>query len=174
MQLHLLSSKFLVQNASMNNKLCENSVRAWSNLVRAEAAVLVSVENDIKQAGFPPLVWYDLLLELKKAENHRLRPFELEERVLLRQYNLSRLIDRMETDQLVQRIRCKTDARGLHIALMPKGHDLLKRMWPIYAEAIYKHFAAKLAIGEHEQLADLLQKVTDKNRHHSGFNLPAK
>jgi DNA-binding MarR family transcriptional regulator len=143
----------------MNEKLCKNSVRAWTNLVRTESAVLAAVENDLKEAGFPPLSWYDVLLELQKAENGRLRPYELEERMLLRQYSLSRLVDRMEIEKLVQRERCINDARGLHIALLPKGRDLLKQMWPIYSEAIYQHFAAKMAIGEHQLLADLLEKI---------------
>lgn len=143
----------------MPGKICENSVRAWARLVRAESAVLSAVEHELKANGYPPLAWYDVLLELKSAPQQRLRPIELEPRMLLKQYNLSRLIDRMEAEGLVERQKCSTDARGLHLALLPAGKDLLKKMWPVYEQAIARHFASKLAPGEPAQLADLLEKL---------------
>ena len=143
----------------MSGKICENSIRAWAKLVRAESAVLSAVEHELKAAGYPPLAWYDVLLELKQAPQQRLRPIELEPRMLLKQYNLSRLIDRMEAEGLVERQKCPTDARGLHLALLPAGKELLKKMWPAYEQAIARHFAGKLAPGEPAQLADLLEKL---------------
>ena len=144
-----------------NPLLCPFSIQAWSRLVRAESAVLAQVERDLKAAGFPALAWYDVLLELDRSEFGRLRPFELEERMLLRQYNLSRLIDRMETEKLVSRQRCASDARGFHVQIETAGRELRARMWPVYAEAVKQHFALKLGDGEAEELARLLGKLID-------------
>ncbi len=47
-----------------------------------------AVEQDLKKAGFPPLAWYDALLELSRAQ-HPLRPVELEKQMLLPQYSTS-------------------------------------------------------------------------------------
>jgi len=143
----------------MSGKIPEIAVRAWAKLVRAEGAVLAAVERDLKAAGFPPLAWYDVLLELKRAPPQGLRPLELEPRLLLQQYNLSRLIDRMQADGLVDRQTCATDARGHHLVLLPAGRDLLRRMWPAYERAIALHFADKLSAGEAAQLAQLLDKL---------------
>jgi len=143
----------------MSGVLCANSIQAWAELVRAEACVLDAGERELRAEGFPPPIWYDLLLELKAAPEHHLRPVELEARLLLKQYHLSRVIDRMEAEQLVARRKCPTDARGLHIALLPAGGALLKKMWPAYQAAIGRHFAAKLGPGEHQQLSALLDKL---------------
>jgi len=143
----------------MNEKVPEAAVRAWAKLVRAEGAVLAAVERDLKAAGFPPLAWYDVLLELKRAPQQRLRPLELEPRLLLQQYNLSRLIERMAADGLVERQKCADDARGHHLLLLPAGRDLLRKMWLAYERAIALHFADKLSAGEAAQLAHLLDKL---------------
>jgi len=155
LHLHLLSSTL----PRMNEKLSETAVRAWAKLVRAESAVLAAVERDLKAAGYPPLAWYDVLLELKRAPQQRLRPLELEPRLLLQQYNLSRLIDRIEAEGLVERQKCATDARGHNLVLLPAGRELLRKMWPVYERAIARHFADKLAPGEAAQLAHLLDKL---------------
>lgn len=143
----------------MAGKLCDNSIRAWAKLVRAESTVLAAVERDLKAAGYPPLAWYEVLSELARAPQHRLRPLELEARISLRQYNVSRLLDRMAAEKLVTRQKCPTDGRGLHIALESAGNALLKKMWPVYERAICRHFAGKLGAGEPAQLETLLEKL---------------
>src|SRR5947209_20067851 len=85
-------------------------IRAWARLVRAQQAVLAAVEAELKAAGFPPLAWYDVLLELSRKDEG-LRPFALEQELLLAQYNLSRLLDRLESAGYVERRPCPDDAR---------------------------------------------------------------
>ena len=82
----------------MKHEPSEETVTAWARLVRAEQTVLGRIEAALKAADLPPLSWYDVLLELGRAEDGRLRPLELERRTLLAQYNASRLIDRMEKE----------------------------------------------------------------------------
>ncbi|MDP1165611.1 MarR family transcriptional regulator, partial [Klebsiella pneumoniae] len=81
-------------------------------LMRVQGKVLGAVEQDLKKAGFPPLAWYDALLELSRAPSGELRPFELEKQMLLPQYSTSRLIDRLVEEGLAARRECKMDKRG--------------------------------------------------------------
>jgi len=76
---------------------------AWARLLRAQTHLLGVVERELKQAGLPPLGWYDVLLELSRPGCDGLRPVELEKLLLLAQYNLSRLLDRLEKAGLVER-----------------------------------------------------------------------
>ncbi|MCC7348877.1 MAG: MarR family transcriptional regulator, partial [Variibacter sp.] len=71
------------------------AITAWARLVRVQQGLLAAVEADLKAAGFPPLAWYDALLELSRAPEGRLRPLELEKAMLLPQYGMSRLVDRL-------------------------------------------------------------------------------
>ena len=80
----------------MSDQLSESTEEAWTHLVRAHHAVLSGVERALKRDGYPPLAWYDCLLELDRAGDGGLRPLELEKRLLLPQYGLSRLLKRIE------------------------------------------------------------------------------
>jgi len=139
----------------------EEAVAAWARLVRAEQIVLEKIEAALKGADLPPLSWYDVLLELSRAEGGRLRPLELEQRTLLAQYNASRLIDRMEKAGLVERLPHPEDGRGQLVAITTEGRALQKRMWRVYGPAISTHVEAKLRPAEAVELARLLQKLID-------------
>jgi DNA-binding MarR family transcriptional regulator len=134
-------------------------IRAWARLMRAQQAVLAAVEADLKAVGFPPLAWYDVLLELSRAEKG-LRPFTLEQELLLAQYNLSRLLDRLERAGYLERRACPEDGRGQIVAITPSGRALVKRMWPTYRAAIARHVGAKLSEDDASRLAALLGKLT--------------
>jgi len=137
----------------------EEAMTAWARLIRAEQAVLGKIEAEIKAADLPPLSWYDVLLELGRAENGRLRPLELERRTLLAQYNASRLLDRMAAAGLVKREAHPEDGRGQLIAITPEGRAMQKRMWKVYGPAIERHVGAKLTPREAGDLAGLLAKL---------------
>lgn len=137
------------------------TVTAWARLLRASQALLGAVEADLKAAGFPPLAWYDVLLELRRAGEGGLRPLALQRAMLLAQYNLSRLLDRMEREGLVARRPCPDDARGQLVVATREGLALQERMWPVYREAIRTHFGARLDSASAEVLARLLGKLLE-------------
>ena len=145
----------------MKHEPSDETVTAWTRLVRAEQAVLAKIEAELKAADLPPLSWYDVLLELGRAEHGRLRPLELERRTLLAQYNASRLIDRMETAGLVERQPHPADGRGQLVAITAEGRAMQKRIWKIYGPAIAEHVGKKLRPAEATELARLLQKLID-------------
>ena len=137
---------------------CDATVAAWTRLIRAQRCTLVSVERALKEADLPPLEWYDVLLELDRAGP--LRPRELQDRLLLAQYNLSRLLDRMEKADAVERGHCQEDARGQIVSLTDEGRALRDRMWPVYASAIQQVIGSRLQPGEAAQLSTLLGRLS--------------
>ena len=130
--------------------------------MRAQQRVLAAIEQDLKRAGLPPLAWYDVLLELTRAEAGRLRPLEIEERTLLAQYNLSRLIDRLEREGLVRRQAFGADGRGCWVVITAEGRALQARIWAVYAKAIEAHVGTRLDEASALALADLLAKLAGK------------
>ncbi|MEO1017509.1 MAG: MarR family winged helix-turn-helix transcriptional regulator [Pseudomonadota bacterium] len=112
----------------------------------------------MKAADLPPLAWYDLLLELRRSPDG-LRAKELEDRTLLAQYNLSRLLDRLATAGYLARSIDPGDGRQRILTITASGLALLDAMWPVYAKAIAAHVGEKLSAEEAGQLADLLAKI---------------
>jgi len=140
------------------SKPSEAAVLAWSRLVRAHDASLSAVEAALKAAELPPLEWYDVLLELERAGP--MRPRYLQGHLLLAQYNLSRLLDRMAAAGVVEKSACAEDGRGQLVAITGAGRKLRRRMWPHYAQAIEAAVGARLTDQEAETLAGLLQRLT--------------
>ncbi len=135
------------------------TVDAWARLQRASGAVLSRVEARLKAEGFPPLGWYDVLLELRRADGNTLRPVDIEKRTLLAQYNVSRMIDRLAAAGYVEKLKAPDDGRGVVVRLTPEGTGLLKAMWPVYRKAIETEFAAHLEEGDAQALWGILGKL---------------
>lgn len=131
-------------------------ISAWIGLHRAQRVALAVVERRLKQAGLPPLAWYDVLWELERAGEAGLRPMALEGALLLEQHNLSRLLDRLEARGLVERRRCESDGRGQLVVATPAGQTLRREIWPVYRAAIQEAVGAQLDDVEAGRLAELL------------------
>jgi len=137
----------------------DSVVRAWARLIRAREALVAAVERDLKAAGLPPLAWYDVLLEVSRAADGRLRPFEIEKETLLAQYNLSRLLDRLEREGLIRREPCEDDARGQWVVITEKGRAAQARAWKVYARSIQHHIGERLDDKSAAVLAGLLGRL---------------
>jgi DNA-binding MarR family transcriptional regulator len=135
------------------------TVQTWARLVRAQQLLLERVEEDLKRAGLPPLRWYDVLLELKRAGPKGLRQYAIGEAVLLNKYNVSRLLDRLERDGLLERVACEADGRGAQVRIKPSGNELLRRMWKVYGAAITEHYAQYFSKSDLDGLSALLCKL---------------
>jgi len=143
----------------MKRKPSTEATAAWIRLMRVQGRVLDAVEQDLKKAGFPPLAWYDALLELSRAPSGELRPVELERQMLIPQYSASRLIDRLVEEGLAARRECKVDKRGQFIEITEAGRELQKKMWNAYSAAIEKHVGSKLTDADATKLCALLDRL---------------
>jgi DNA-binding MarR family transcriptional regulator len=138
-------------------------VRAWARLMKAQQMALAAIEQALKSAELPPLAWYDALLELERAGPNGLRPFELEREMLLAQYNLSRLVDRIEKAGYLERRACDDDGRGHVIVITAAGKRIRRSMWPAYAAAIQSVLGDHLSEKQAEALDALLGTLIDRS-----------
>jgi DNA-binding MarR family transcriptional regulator len=145
----------------MSDKPDDSVIRAWARLTRAQQRAQDAIEGALKMAGLPPLAWYDVLLETERAGKQGLRPFELERAMLLAQYNLSRLLDRIEATGYVERQPCEEDARGHRVVITDAGRAVRRRMWPVYARAIEAAVGRHLSIRQATSLGELLGLLID-------------
>jgi DNA-binding MarR family transcriptional regulator len=135
-------------------------IAAWARLLKVSARLVDTAETDLKAAGLPALSWYDALLELHRAGAKGLRPGDLQQEMLLPQYNVSRLIDRLEAAGYVERRPHPEDGRGQVLLITREGTELIRRMWRVYRKTISRSFAGKLAEGEAKRLAKLLERLS--------------
>jgi DNA-binding MarR family transcriptional regulator len=134
-------------------------VEAWASLVRTERSLRDKVEEALKGARLPPLDWYHVLHEVERAPRGMMRQTGVQDRTQLAQYNVCRLVDRLEGEGLVERRQCQLDGRNNVLLITAKGRALRRQMWPVYSTAIEEHVGAHLSQAEAEQLARLLGKL---------------
>src|ERR1700746_545952 len=154
-----LHSPLSSMDRDMKRKPSTEATAAWIRLMRVQSRVLDAVEQDLKRAGFPPLAWYDALLELSRAPTGELRPVELERQMLIPQYSTSRLIDRLVDEGLAARRECKVDKRGQFVQITEAGRELQRRMWGAYSAAIEKYVGSKLSDADAVKLSGLLDRL---------------
>ncbi|MBA3326334.1 MAG: winged helix-turn-helix transcriptional regulator [Rhodobacteraceae bacterium] len=135
------------------------TVTAWVKLMTVSQALLGGIEAALKAAGLPPLTWYDALLEIERAGEGGVRPFELKARLLLPQYGASRLLDRLAGAGLVVRAACDDDGRGQLIRITEAGRRMRRAMWPVYAAQLYATIEGRLDAEDLQRLADLLGRL---------------
>jgi DNA-binding MarR family transcriptional regulator len=142
-----------------DNRLDHEEIAAWARLLKVSAKLVAAAERDLKAAGLPPLAWYDALLELHRAGASGLRPGDLEREMLLPQYNVSRLIDRLEAAGHARRNPHPEDGRGQVLLITEQGTALIRRMWRVYRATIAREFVTKLGTGNAKRLAGLLAQL---------------
>jgi DNA-binding MarR family transcriptional regulator len=122
----------------------DDALATWRAFLTAHAHVTRRISRDLAEAGLPDLSWYDLLWALYTRPGRRLRVNELARDVVLSPTAMSRFVDRVEAAGCVRREPDPADRRALQVVLTDEGRALLRRMWPVYAAGIERHFAAFL------------------------------
>ncbi|WP_169569807.1 MarR family winged helix-turn-helix transcriptional regulator [Sneathiella limimaris] len=127
--------------------------------MRTSQVLQTKIETALKEQGFPSLNWYDVLWEAEQADDKGLRLFELEQRLLLKQYGVSRLVERLENAGLLSRQKSDEDGRGYRIFITKEGRNLRRQMWSVYGTALDAELGGYLTDQEAEQLSGLLGKL---------------
>ncbi|MEP6567000.1 MAG: MarR family transcriptional regulator [Mesorhizobium sp.] len=135
------------------------AIKGWARLMRVSRQLVESAEEALKAGGLPPLAWYDVLHDLAEAGEGGLRPFQLIERTLFAQYNISRLLARLEADGLVEKLRVADDGRGQTIRITAKGRETRRLMWTVYGRSIAELVGARLSTNELDTLSGLLGRL---------------
>ena len=122
----------------------DEQLALWRSFLNAHARVTRAIGRDLAEAGLPDLGWYDLLWTLYRQPGRSLRVKQLADEVVLSPTAMSRFVDRVEAAGCVRRERDPDDRRATQVTLTDDGVELLRTMWPVYAEGIERHFAAEL------------------------------
>ncbi len=136
------------------------AIDAWEALFRAQVAVLrqLNAEFPTSEISFTE---YDVLFNLTRAPERRLRIRDLIPHLLLSQPSVSRLIDRLASRGLVDKLPDTVDARGTIVALRPEGYELFKRVAVIHADSIARRVGSRLDADELAQLAELCSRLRE-------------
>ena len=134
-------------------------MEAWRRFLKAHAAVVGAIEEDLERRGHVPLEWYDVLVAISDAPQGRLRLKDLGRELVLTRSGATRLADKLEVAGLLERQRVHDDRRGVILSLTASGRRALRSAWPIYARGITDRFLAKLTSGEVDIVSSALARI---------------
>jgi len=138
-------------------------MHAWRTFLRAHATVVRRLEAELMAEHDLPLASYDVLVQLSEAPDRELRMTQLADRVLLSRSGLTRLVDRLVREGLVERRPCPTDARGTLAVLTDAGLSRLRDAWPTHRRGVSEHVTDRFSPTEIQRLAQLLGKIVDSS-----------
>ena len=81
---------------------------------------------------------------------------------------LTRLLDRMERDGLVERRLSREDRRRFDVAVTGRGREVFDRVWPGHLEGILRWFSEPLTDGDVTSLKRVLAKLIRANEGTNG------
>lgn len=131
----------------------------WRSFLRTHAHLLRRLEQDLQAQHKIGIASYDVLVQLAEAPRHRLRMAELADAVLLSRSGLTRLVDRLQRDGLVERERDPGDARGLFTVLTPLGRQALRDAAVVHLRGVAELFTDRLDDAELAELRRLMDKL---------------
>src|SRR5690348_3085254 len=111
----------------------------WRTLLRVQIRVSRQLQADLQAEHDLALGSYEVLLHLAEAPDGRLRMNDLADRVLLSRSGLTRLVDRLQRDGLVERELCHDDARGLFASITPDGRERVRAATPTHRQGIREY-----------------------------------
>ena len=143
----------------MEDRIDGDRLEAWQLFLGAHARVVDRLEHELEAQTGLPLTWYDVLVQLQRAPEGRLRMQDLVSALVLSKSGLTRRIDRMQEAGLVQRHTCPSDARGVLAVITPKGLQTLKDAAPAHLAGVKAHFTDQLSDEETVALRCCLGKI---------------
>jgi DNA-binding MarR family transcriptional regulator len=129
--------------------------------MRAGLALTRAMDRDAEATGRLLFSEHHILATLNEAAPEGIRPTDLAERTGLTKSGLTRAIDRLETQHLIERRACPSDARGQLIVMTAQGRRVLRRAAPEHFRSIARNFADHLTDREVDVLTTALERVAE-------------
>src|SRR5438132_13759579 len=114
----------------------EAFLRAWS---RAALTVPRALDADLLIGQGMSLSEYTALMHLSEAPGRSVRMSDLAAACALSLSGMSRIVSRLEAQDLVARERSSCDGRGLNAVLTDAGLGRLRRAWPAHLASVRRH-----------------------------------
>jgi DNA-binding MarR family transcriptional regulator len=141
----------------------ETVQRAWRGLLRAHACLAKRLDAQLEQAHRMPMTSYEVLNHLEHSSGGRMRMCDLAEHAHLSRSGLTRLVDRLERDGLLERCSCQHDARGSYACLTKTGRERLMEARRTHFAVVREHFLSRFSETELSLLADMWERIAPRN-----------
>ncbi len=137
-------------------------LETWRSFLVAHAQIRRQLERELQAEQSLGLGEYEVLLLLARAPEQQLRMGELADLLVLSRSGVTRLVDRLEAEALVERTLCDTHRRGAGATLTAAGHRRHRRASPTHLRGVGEHFLDRIPPAELDALQRTLDRVLEE------------
>lgn len=148
-------------NGRADDRITPEQLEVWRLFLRVQRRLTRRLEEDLQSKHDLPLAWYDVLVRLVEARDHRLRMAELAEQVMLSPSGLTRLVDRLVKEGLVRREHAEQDGRGYYAVLTEAGYERLREASGTHLRGIKDYVISGYTPDELATIASLLSRLDE-------------
>jgi DNA-binding MarR family transcriptional regulator len=135
------------------------ALAAWRGFLQSHASILRALDAELVVAHRITARDYEALLYLAQAPDRRLAMSALADKTMLTRSGITRLVDGLVADGLIERVSCPDDARVSYARLTDAGYERLRQAGRTHMQGIHRLFLARFDDDEIEELAALLGRL---------------
>jgi DNA-binding MarR family transcriptional regulator len=132
---------------------------AWLGFLDFHNRVVRELDDELEREHRLSLSTYSVLAALTKSPERRLRMSELADNVLISRPGMTRLIERLEREGLVERTRSETDSRQVYAQITERGLERLGDAAKTHFEGVRRRFLDHLSATQIQVLARVWIKL---------------
>ena len=136
-----------------------SSLEAWRSYLQSQRSILRELDADLVAAHGLTARDYEVLLYLAQAPDCKLPMSALSERTMLTRSGITRLVDGLVDQGLIERVSCPRDARVSYARITETGYEKLKAAGCTHVASIERLFLAHFSADDLAQLATLLGRL---------------
>jgi DNA-binding MarR family transcriptional regulator len=118
---------------------------AWRAFARAVLVIPRLLDGELLEAEGLNIAEYMVLMNLSEQAGRSMRMTDLANEVSLTSSGLTRVVDRLARQELVERVRDEADGRGQLAVLTPAGLSRLKKAYRTHLGGVRRHVMDHLA-----------------------------
>lgn len=135
------------------------ALEAWRSYLQSHASILRALDAELVAEHGLTTRDYEVLLYLAQSPDRRLPMSALAERTMLTRSGITRLVDGLVANGMIERRACPEDARISYASLTDAGYQMLREAGCSHVASIRRLFLSRYSAEEIEQLAALLARL---------------
>jgi DNA-binding MarR family transcriptional regulator len=140
------------------------ALEAWRSYLQSHASILRELDAQLIAEQGMTTRDYEVLLYLAQAPERKLPMSALAESTMLTRSGITRLVDGLVADGLIERVSCESDARVSYAKLTDVGYEKLREAGCTHIASIQRLFLEHFTSEETQLLASLLSRLPGASR----------
>ncbi len=128
---------------------------AWRAWMYSSQLLQAQLDRELTRETGISMTYYEILVQLSEAPDHRMRMSQLAEQCLSSRSRLSHAVARLEERGWIRRQVCPEDGRGQLAVLTDEGFAALEAAAPVHVESVRQHLFDQLSPEQVAALRDI-------------------